>query len=68
MSCTADRLSARGSATHEVLNQAPPFEDYNAFDADPAVFGETADEKTPRLTDSQVVGDGVAILIYGRAG
>jgi dihydrofolate reductase len=30
------------------------------------LFGETSDKKRLRLVDSQVVGDGVAILIYGR--
>jgi dihydrofolate reductase len=28
------------------------------------IFGETSDKKTLRLTDSKIVGDGVAILIY----
>src|SRR5215216_4336783 len=31
------------------------------------LFGETSAKKTLRLTSSQTVGDGVAILIYGRA-
>jgi dihydrofolate reductase len=31
------------------------------------LFGETSDKKRLRLADSKVVGDGVAILIYGRA-
>jgi len=31
------------------------------------LFGETSDKKRLRLTDSKIVGDGVAILIYGRA-
>jgi dihydrofolate reductase len=31
------------------------------------LFGDTADKKTLKLTDSKTVGDGVAILIYGRA-
>ena len=31
------------------------------------VFGETSDKKRLRLVDSKVVGDGVAILTYGRA-
>jgi dihydrofolate reductase len=31
------------------------------------LFGETSDKKPLRLVDSRVVGDGVAILIYGRA-
>ena len=31
------------------------------------VFGETADKKSLKLSDSQVVGDGVAILVYERA-
>jgi dihydrofolate reductase len=30
------------------------------------LFGETGDKKSLRLTDSQVVGDGVAILVYQR--
>jgi dihydrofolate reductase len=30
------------------------------------LFGETEDRKTLRLTDSKVVGDGVAILVYQR--
>ena len=32
------------------------------------IFGETSDKKTLRLTDSQTVGDGVAILVYEPAG
>ena len=32
------------------------------------LFGPTGDKRTLRLTDSQVVGDGVAILVYERAG
>jgi dihydrofolate reductase len=32
------------------------------------LFGETSDKKAFRLTDSKVVGDGVAILIYQPAG
>ena len=32
------------------------------------VFGETADKKPLTLKDSQTVGDGVAILVYERAG
>jgi putative acyl-CoA dehydrogenase len=32
---TTDR--AHAGATHEVLNQPPPFVDYNAFEADPAL-------------------------------
>jgi dihydrofolate reductase len=32
------------------------------------LFGETSDKKRLRLTDSKVVGDGVAILVYERAG
>jgi dihydrofolate reductase len=32
------------------------------------LFGETSDKKTLRLVDSRTVGDGVAILIYERAG
>ena len=32
-----------------------------------ALFGETSDKKALRLTDSKTVGDGVAILVYGRA-
>jgi dihydrofolate reductase len=30
------------------------------------LFGETSDKKPLQLTDSKVVGDGVAILVYGR--
>ena len=30
------------------------------------LFGETSDKKNLRLTDSKVVGDGVAILTYQR--
>src|SRR5439155_207460 len=32
------------------------------------LFGETSDKKSLRLVDSRVVGDGVAILVYGPAG
>ena len=32
------------------------------------LFGETSGEKRLRLVDSKVVGDGVAILVYGPAG
>jgi dihydrofolate reductase len=32
------------------------------------IFGETSDKKPLRLVDSKVVGDGVAILVYERAG
>jgi hypothetical protein len=32
------------------------------------LFGETSDKKPLRLVDSKVVGDGVAILVYERAG
>jgi dihydrofolate reductase len=32
------------------------------------LFGETSDKKAPRLVDSKVVGDGVTILVYQRAG
>ena len=32
------------------------------------LFGETSDKKPLRLTDSKIVGDGVAILVYERAG
>ena len=28
------------------------------------IFGETSDKKTLRLADSQIVGDGIAILVY----
>ena len=31
------------------------------------LFGETGDKKTLQLTDSKIVGDGVSILVYGRA-
>jgi dihydrofolate reductase len=31
------------------------------------LFGETSDKKPLRLTDSKIVGDGVAIMVYGRA-
>jgi putative acyl-CoA dehydrogenase len=37
VSSTADRPRAGDPPTHEVTNQPPPFEDYNAFDADPAL-------------------------------
>ena len=30
------------------------------------LFGDTTDKKPLRLTDSKIVGDGVAILVYGR--
>jgi dihydrofolate reductase len=32
------------------------------------LFGETGDKKPLRLTDSRVVGDGVAIMVYEQAG
>jgi dihydrofolate reductase len=32
------------------------------------LFGETSDKKTLRLAEHQIVGDGVAILVYERAG
>ncbi|MEN3282006.1 MAG: hypothetical protein V7607_3146 [Solirubrobacteraceae bacterium] len=32
------------------------------------LFGETSDKKTLRLTDSKIVGDGVAILVYEPVG
>jgi dihydrofolate reductase len=32
------------------------------------LFGETADRKGLKLSDSKTVGDGVAILVYERAG
>jgi dihydrofolate reductase len=32
------------------------------------LFGETSDKKTLRLADSKTVGDGIAILVYERAG
>jgi dihydrofolate reductase len=32
------------------------------------LFGDTSDKKTLRLTSSKAVGDGVAILVYERAG
>jgi dihydrofolate reductase len=32
------------------------------------LFGETSDKKTLRLADSKTVGDGVAILVFQRAG
>jgi dihydrofolate reductase len=32
------------------------------------LFGDTSDKKLLRLVDSKIVGDGVAILVYGRAG
>jgi dihydrofolate reductase len=32
------------------------------------LFGETSDKKTLRLVDSKIVGDGIAILTYQRAG
>ena len=31
------------------------------------LFGETGDKKALRLADSKTVGDGVTILVYGRA-
>jgi dihydrofolate reductase len=31
------------------------------------LFGETSDKKTLKLVESQLVGDGVVILVYGRA-
>jgi dihydrofolate reductase len=31
------------------------------------LFGETGDKKTLKLTESKTVGDGVSILVYGRA-
>jgi dihydrofolate reductase len=31
------------------------------------LFGETSDKKTLKLIESQPVGDGVVILVYGRA-
>jgi dihydrofolate reductase len=31
------------------------------------LFGETGDKKALKLTDSKTVGDGVSILVYGRA-
>jgi dihydrofolate reductase len=31
------------------------------------LFGETSDKKPLKLTDSKLVGDGVAIMVYGRA-
>ncbi len=37
MSSTADRPRLGDPATHAVTNQAPPLEDHNAFDADPAL-------------------------------
>jgi dihydrofolate reductase len=30
------------------------------------LFGATDDKKTLRLSESRVVGDGVAIMVYGR--
>jgi dihydrofolate reductase len=39
-----------------------------ALGAGKRLFGETSDKKTLRLTDHQIVGDGVAILIYEPAG
>ena len=32
------------------------------------IFGETSDKKGLKLTDSKMVGDGVAILVYEPAG
>jgi dihydrofolate reductase len=31
------------------------------------LFGETSDKKTLKLVESQPVGDGIVILVYGRA-
>jgi hypothetical protein len=31
------------------------------------LFGETSDKKPLKLSDSKIVGDGVAILVYERA-
>jgi dihydrofolate reductase len=39
-----------------------------ALGAGKRLFGETGDKKPLRLADSKIVGDGVAILIYERAG
>jgi dihydrofolate reductase len=39
-----------------------------ALGAGKRLFGETADKKALRLADSKIVGDGVAILVYERAG
>jgi dihydrofolate reductase len=39
-----------------------------ALGAGKRLFGETSDKKPLRLTDSKIVGDGVAILVYERAG
>jgi hypothetical protein len=39
-----------------------------ALGAGKRLFGETGNKKPLRLTDSKIVGDGVAILIYERAG
>jgi dihydrofolate reductase len=39
-----------------------------ALGAGQRLFGETSDKKPLRLAESKVVGDGVAILIYERAG
>jgi dihydrofolate reductase len=38
-----------------------------ALGAGKRLFGETSDKKGLKLTNSQVVGDGVVILVYGRA-
>ena len=38
-----------------------------ALGAGKRLFGETSDKKTLKLVDSQTVGDGVVILVYGRA-
>jgi dihydrofolate reductase len=38
-----------------------------ALGAGKRLFGETSDKKGLKLTSSQVVGDGVVILVYGRA-
>jgi dihydrofolate reductase len=39
-----------------------------ALGAGKRLFGETSNKKPLRLTDSKIVGDGVAILVYERAG
>ena len=39
-----------------------------ALGAGKRLFGETGDKKTLRLTDHKIVGDGVAIQVYERAG
>ena len=38
-----------------------------ALGAGKRLFGETSDKKTLKLVESQTVGDGVVILVYGRA-